>query len=184
MRVIGGELKGRRLKSIDTPGLRPTTDRVRESIFNILENMIEFDRMKVLDLFAGTGALGIEALSRGAARCDFVDMNRRSVAVIAENLRDLGLDERGSAMQRDALRFIAGTETTYDLVFADPPYTSTVFDRLVRDLFTLGRVRENGLLILEHGGFMRGFDKGSAEVVTQRTFGDTGVTIYRRADEG
>ncbi len=178
MRVIAGTLAGRRLKSVDIPGLRPTTDRVRESIFNILENRIDFEGMKVLDLFAGTGALGIEAISRGALRCDFVEINRRAVTVIAENLRDLGIDDRGSVVQRDALKFISGSDTVYDLVFADPPYASTVFDRLVQDLFTLGRIRREGLLVLEHGGFMKGSDRGSAVVVTRRTFGDTGVTIY------
>jgi len=179
MRIIGGTFGGRRLKSIEAPGLRPTTDRVRESVFNILESRIEIERAHVLDLFAGTGALGIEALSRGAAHCHFVESNRRAVAVIHENLQDLGLADRALVLHRDALRHIHATDAVYDLMFADPPYAATVFDRLVHDIFSQGRLSSGGLLVLEHSGFMKGRATDLFEVVTERSFGDTGVTIFR-----
>jgi len=179
MRVIAGTLRGRQLRSIDSPGLRPTTDRVRESIFNILTSRISFGGLMVLDLFAGTGALGIEALSRGAAHCDFVEMNGRAANTIQRNLTELGLRQQGKVLQRDALRHIIGAEQQYDLVFADPPYAATIFDRLVHDLFTLGRIRSGGLLVLEHSGFMQGRSTDVAVLETTRHFGDTGVSIYQ-----
>lgn len=179
MRVIAGTLRGRQLRSIDSPGLRPTTDRVRESIFNILNSRITFNELIVLDLFAGTGALGIEALSRGAAHCDFVEMNGRAASTIQRNLNELGLRDRGTVLQRDALRHIVGTKQQYDLVFADPPYAATIFDRLVHDLFTLGRIRSGGFLVLEHSGFMQGRSTDVALLETTRHFGDTGVSVYQ-----
>ena len=182
MRVIAGTLRGRQLRSIDSPGLRPTTDRVRESIFNILNSRITCGGLMVLDLFAGTGALGIEALSRGAEHCDFVEMNGRAASIIQQNLNELGLRDRGTVLQRDALRHVVGTEQSYDLVFADPPYAATIFDRLVHDLFALGRVRGGGLLVLEHSGFMQGRSTDVALLETTRHFGDTGVSIYRKKD--
>lgn len=179
MRVIGGILGGRRLKSIESPGLRPTTDRVRESMFNILESRIELEGAVVLDLFAGTGALGIEALSRGASHCDFVETNRRAATVIHENLESLGLADRALVLNRDALRHIHSTESVYDIIFADPPYAAPVFDRLVHEIFSHNLILPGGLFVLEHSGFMQGRGSDIAEVVTERTFGDTGVTIYR-----
>jgi 16S rRNA (guanine966-N2)-methyltransferase len=180
MRIIAGNLGGRRLKSIDAPGLRPTTDRVRESIFNILAARIDFEGIAVLDLFAGTGALGIEALSRGAARCEFVEQNRRTASLIGENLDALGLAAQSRVVVRDALACLRSADVQFDLVFADPPYAATIFDQLVHDLFSLGRITDQGLLVLEHSSFMRGRSTDVAELVAEKSFGDTGVSIYRK----
>jgi 16S rRNA (guanine966-N2)-methyltransferase len=177
MRIIAGELRGRVLKSAQTSMLRPTTDRVRESVFNILAARIDFDGLAVLDLFAGTGALGIEALSRGAARCDFVESDRKAAAVIKENLSTLGLVGRSRVVQRDALKFLAESDATYDLIFADPPYAATIFDRLTRDVVTLGRLAPEGLFVLEHSSAMRALAAHGGEVVAARTFGETGILI-------
>jgi 16S rRNA (guanine(966)-N(2))-methyltransferase RsmD len=181
MRIIGGELGGRRLKSIQRPGLRPTTDRVRESMFNMLAARIDFDERSVLDLFAGTGALGIEALSRGAAMCLFVERDRRAAGVIAENVASLGLDERATVTTGDAMKFLASTTDRYDLIFADPPYAATIFQQLVREVFSGEVLSPDGLFVLEHGGTLSVVVAGTgAEVVVEKSFGDTGVTVLGR----
>jgi 16S rRNA (guanine966-N2)-methyltransferase len=184
VRVIAGELGGRRLKSHERPGLRPTTDRVRESVFSMLTSRIDFDDIRVLDLFAGTGALGIEALSRGAAHCTFVESDRRTAMIIEENLRDLGVASRARVTVRDALKFVGETDARFDLVLADPPYAATIFDRLVHDLFERRLVHEQGLLLLEHSSTMQPRSPAGVGIVATRSFGDTAVTLYQAAPDG
>jgi 16S rRNA (guanine966-N2)-methyltransferase len=123
MRVVGGELKGRRLVAPPGDRTRPTSDRVRESIFNALWSRGALDGGgAVLDLFAGSGALGIEALSRGAAHATFVDENAAARRAIAENLRACGLADRATVVADRVERFLAGTTGRYDVAFCDPPY--------------------------------------------------------------
>ena len=120
MRIVAGTLGGRRLKAPPGRGTRPTSDRVREALFSILGSV---DGVRVLDLFAGSGALGIEALSRGAASAVFVDSDPRAVAAVRANLEDLELD--ASVHRRDALAYLrSAPEGPFGLVFLDPPYSS------------------------------------------------------------
>ena len=119
MRVVAGELGGRRLASPEGRATRPTTERVREAVFNSLGSADAIDGAEFLDLWAGTGALGIEALSRGAARCTFVERDRGAAAVLRDNLRTLGLEGRSRVVVGDAL---AAAATPADVVLADPPY--------------------------------------------------------------
>jgi len=123
MRVVAGELRGRRLAAPAGGGTRPTADRVREALFSILGDV---SGARVLDLYAGSGALGIEALSRGATAATFVDSSQAAVAAIRRNLSSLGLE--ASVQRRDALAYLvaAAEGDPYDLVFADPPYDSAL----------------------------------------------------------
>jgi 16S rRNA (guanine966-N2)-methyltransferase len=121
LRVVAGEFRGRRLQTPEGETTRPTADRVREAVFSILGDV---SGLAVLDLFAGSGALGIEALSRGAAAADFVDDDPEAVAAIRANLDMLGV--AATVVRRDALTFLAGAAAQYDLVFCDPPYDSAV----------------------------------------------------------
>jgi 16S rRNA (guanine966-N2)-methyltransferase len=178
MRVIAGTHGGRRLKSIDAPELRPTTDRVRESIFNMLVSRVDLDGLRVLDLFAGTGALGIEALSRGAEECVFVEKNRKTATLLRENLVSLGLEGQGVIVTGDAGKFVASTEDQFDIVFADPPYAATYFDKLVQDIFATERLLPGGLFVLEQGAFLKVKSSDLADIVTEKSFGDTIVTIF------
>lgn len=121
LRIIGGEFRRRLLPIISHPGLRPTPDRVRETLFNWLGTSAS--GASVLDLCAGTGALGLEALSRGAARAQLVENDARVARALAGNLATLGIsDERARIITADALRFLAGTPQTFDVVFVDPPF--------------------------------------------------------------
>jgi 16S rRNA (guanine(966)-N(2))-methyltransferase RsmD len=179
MRIISGQLRGRRLKSIDAAGLRPTTDRVRESIFNVLAARLDFDGIRVLDLFAGTGALGIEAISRGAAHCTFVERSGRTASVIRENLTALDIEEQGNVVVEDAMPFLQSCEGGFDLVVADPPYSAAIVDRLLHDLFDRGIVAPEGLFLFEHAAFTHGHSTDRAELLLEKTFGDTAISLYR-----
>lgn len=146
MRVIAGELKGRRLKAPDLPGLRPTSDRVREAIFDALDARGLVEDAVVLDLFAGSGALGVEALSRGAARVDFVESDSKAVRAIEANLASIGtLAERGRVVRAEALSYLESGPRRADLALVDPPYRFDSWGLLVERLAAVTEV-----VMLEH----------------------------------
>ena len=123
MRIIGGQLRGKKLGPVRSAVIRPTSDRLREAVFNILTGTIQ--EALVLDLFAGTGALGIEALSRGARQAVFIDNSRDAVALISRNIQQCGLENRSTVLKWDITRnldCLYRTDKPYDLVFLDPPY--------------------------------------------------------------
>ena len=173
MRVVAGELKGRRLVSPPrrSNAVRPTADRVREALFSILGEITE---ATVLDLFCGTGALAIEAISRGAARATLVD-ERTSLA--RRNIAQLGLSERCEVVRADAIPYLRRASARWDLIFCDPPYK--LADRLEGELDSLipERLAEGGRLITE-SGTRRPLALG-LPLLTERRFGDTLVRIHR-----
>ena len=122
MRVVGGVLGGRRLETVGTDAIRPTSDRAREAIFNMLVSLELPDGATVLDLFAGSGALGIEALSRGAAHTTLVDSDAAACRTIATNLTALGISDRAKVIRSDVGRYLAAHGDPVDVAFADPPY--------------------------------------------------------------
>ena len=144
MRVITGSARGRRLKTPENDAIRPTTDNVKEAVFNILQFDVEGRR--VLDLFAGTGQLGIEALSRGAASAVFVDRDRAAVQIVKENLKTCGLN--GTLVNTDALSYLKGGGT-FDLIFIDPPYDSGLYDEVLRTVNQVDKLSEGGIIIVE-----------------------------------
>ena len=147
LRIIGGEHRGRRLHFPDGQGLRPTADRVRETLFNWLRGGVEAAR--VLDLFAGSGALGLEALSRGAAGVVFVERARPAVRQLRENLRLLGLQERAEVVQADARRFLSRPGGPFDLVFLDPPFAEQLLGGVARQLESRGFLAPGAWIYLE-----------------------------------
>lgn len=147
MRVITGTARGKRLKELPGLDTRPTTDRVKEGMFNIIQFDIEGRR--VLDLFAGTGQLGIEALSRGAASCDFVDRNPAAVKIVRENLQATGLADRGTVHNRDFAAFLPGIRGRYDLIFLDPPYALPALEQALERIAAIDIVSGNGIIVCE-----------------------------------
>ncbi|MGI6265121.1 MAG: 16S rRNA (guanine(966)-N(2))-methyltransferase RsmD [Acutalibacteraceae bacterium] len=121
MRIITGTARGRRLETLAGEDTRPTAQRVKEGLFSAIQ--FELEGRRVLDLFAGSGQLGLEALSRGAESCVFVDKNAAAAEVARRNLRHTGMDDRGQVLSRDAMTYLQGCGT-FDLVFLDPPYAS------------------------------------------------------------
>lgn len=144
MRVITGTARGRRLKTPEGLDIRPTTDNVKESVFNIIQFDIEGRR--VLDLFAGTGQLGIECLSRGAASAVFIDHSREAAAIIKENLKTCGLS--GTVLQQDALGFLRGCGK-FDLIFIDPPYDSELYAPVLECINSVDILSDGGIIICE-----------------------------------
>jgi 16S rRNA (guanine966-N2)-methyltransferase len=172
VRVVAGELRGRRLHAPRGSGVRPTSDRVREAIFSILGDV---EGTRVLDLFCGTGALGIEAVSRGAERALLVDA-RTSAA--RRNVDSLGLAARIDVVRSDALRFLKRERSRFDLVFCDPPYD--LAERLEADLGSLvaPRLAEDGRLIAESAA--RRPLELDLPLVTERRYGDTLIRLHSR----
>ncbi|HET8941369.1 MAG TPA: 16S rRNA (guanine(966)-N(2))-methyltransferase RsmD [Rudaea sp.] len=145
IRIIGGSLRGSRLNIVDAPGLRPTPDRVRETLFNWLMPVIE--GATCLDLFAGSGALGIEALSRGAARVDFVESDRRVAVQLRENLARLHQD--ATVECADAIGFLSSPRAQYDIVFVDPPFAQKLWESVARELETSGQLAPHAWIYIE-----------------------------------
>jgi 16S rRNA (guanine966-N2)-methyltransferase len=182
MRIIGGEDAGRRLKGFRGREIRPTPDRVREAVFSMLGDAVRGAR--VLDLFAGTGAMGLEALSRGASEVVFVDSSPRSATIIRENLNRVGRLEQGRVLRQPAHIALAGAlQGPFHLIFSDPPYRMGMkylqgiyLSVLERDLLEPG-----GLLVAE-GPASRQPElrlEGLAPL-GRKIYGDTAVDIYRR----
>jgi 16S rRNA (guanine966-N2)-methyltransferase len=181
MRVIGGELRGRKLQA-PAGGVRPTADRVREALF---QRLGDFSGARVLDLYAGTGALGIEALSRGAARAIFVEHGARAIAVLRANLAQLGLSGRARVIHADAiaaLRSLARAGERVDLAFADPPYASLELARAFAVIGEAGIVVPGGMLVAETRLRVELPDAPGFTELDRRRYGDT--VIVRLVAEG
>ena len=175
MRVVAGSVRGRRIAAPPGTDTRPTTDRVREAMFNALGSLGAVDGAVVADLFAGSGALGIEALSRGAARAHFVESDRRAVAVIEENLAALGLEDRGVVLRRPVEGALDDLPARLDLVLADPPYAFEGWAALLGGVAP--RLADDGLVVTESG---RAIDLPPGwERVRERTYGGTVVLFAR-----
>jgi 16S rRNA (guanine966-N2)-methyltransferase len=180
VRVIAGAAGGRRLK--DPPrGVRATSDLVRGAIFDALAAQ-DTDLSRVLDLYAGSGALGIEALSRGAEHCDFVERNTAAAAVIAENLRKLGLQDQAKVHKLAVARAGERLHGPYSLVLADPPYDDEAAPAAVAAVAGSSLVAPDATLVLELSSRNEAPETlGPLRIVWSRKHGDTQVAIYRRA---
>lgn len=178
LRITGGIHRGRRLHVSGRGGLRPTSDKVRGAIFSILgRDVVEGTR--VLDLYAGTGALGLEALSRGAAQTDFVEVDARRCQQIREHLNELSLVEQGRVYTGKVERMLDSLPGGYGLVFADPPYNMDVWESLMELLCRGDLLKNDSVVVVEHR-----YDTGLADrygklaLMTRRRYGDTSVSIY------
>ena len=177
MRIISGEHKGRRLVGGKRAGLRPTADRVKESIFNVLQKEVAGKR--VLDIFAGAGTLGIEALSRGAESVTFVDASRQSISILKKNLHDLNLEGKSTILRLDGLEALGKLKQKFHLVFADPPYLEGLVQRIVDSVARSEVLEKDGILILEHHKKEKfSFSQESLAVLKQKRFGDTMISFF------
>ena len=178
MRVIGGRYKGRRLKSPDWPGLRPTSDKLRETLFNILAPHI--DGARVVDGYAGTGAIGIEALSRGAAHVTFIEKNRRAAALIEENLKACGVEAGYTIRCADVVAALDAPASAFDLILLDPPYdtenVSAALDAVARHL------AGDGLVVLERATRREPEESAALQRVRDVKSGDSTLSFYRIRD--
>lgn len=180
MRVITGKARGKRLKELPGLDTRPTTDRVKEGLFNVIQ--FDIEGRKVLDLFAGTGQLGIEALSRGAAHCDFVDVSRTAAAIVRDNLKVTGLETQAAVHQRDYSAFLQSARNEkYGLIFLDPPYAETWLEQALETIANIDIVSGNGIIVCESA-----LDKELPELAApyekgrEYRYGKIKITLYHR----
>lgn len=180
MRVITGTARGRKLKELQGTETRPTTDKVKESLFNIIQ--FDIEGRKVLDLFGGTGQLGVECLSRGAAHCVFVDLRKEAAALIRENVGLCGFDGRARVVQGDYLAYLTRCSEKFDLVLMDPPYGSGLLEKALETAAAIDILSENGIMVCESAAdqelpplrepYQRGKDY---------RYGKIKLTVYRRS---
>lgn len=149
MRIIAGKLKGRKLAAPRDNAIRPTTDKVKEAIFNMLQQYTE-DAV-VIDLFSGTGNLGLEAISRGAARCYFCDRSRESISLIRENIKHCGVEDQSVLMTGDYADNLDRIREKADIILLDPPYQKDLLENCIRKISQLDLLQEDGVIAAERG---------------------------------
>ena len=169
VRVIAGDCRGRTLRAPAGTVTRPTSDRVREAVFDVLGAMVDVTGWTVADLFAGSGAMGIEALSRGAASAVFVDRDSAAVRAVQDNVAALGLAERCQVVRDDVLRYLARARHA-DLALCDPPYAFAAWDGLLTRLKATVAVLESSRAVVVPAGW---------EIARTKRYGDTLVTVVR-----
>lgn len=186
MRIVGGRLSGRRLAALGAgvpdAALRPTADRVREALFNALAHgdYPTLEGARVLDLFAGTGALGLEALSRGARFAVFVEENAKARALIRNNVEMLGLTGAAKIFRRDATRPGPNRSAPFDVVFADPPYGRGLGDTALHRAHENGWMADGALVVLEEAADVApSLDAAVFTAVGARRYGDTQIHLFR-----
>lgn len=182
MRIVGGEFRGRGLATPRSNDIRPTTDRTRESLFNILGHAHPdvLDDTRVLDLFAGTGAVGLEALSRGCRQALFVEQGAEGRGLLRENIEAFGLTGRARVFRRDATDLgPAGTVEPFHLVFADPPYGKGLGEKALASAATGGWLVPGALAVLEERADVRPILPEGFETLDERSFGETKMHFYR-----
>ena len=175
MRIISGTFKGRRFQLPKNLKARPTTDFAKENLFNILSNRIDFEEIRVLDLFAGTGSIGFECLSRGALSVTFVEQYTLHVHFIKEVMQKLSC-ENGSVVTGDVYRYIETNASTFQFIFADAPYDDPKMESIPDRIFSSKLLSQDGLLIVEHGRSTK-YDK-HPNFMEERTYGSVHFSFF------
>lgn len=179
MRVITGTAKGRRLQTLPGNDVRPTSERVKEAIFSIIQ--FEIDGRHVLDLFAGTGQLGIEALSRNAASATFIDNSSASIQTVKANLQKTGLFAKAKVLYTDYEMYLKNCKQKYDIAFLDPPYHEGIMEKALR--LTAQNMSEHGIIICEH--YIHQYMPQEVEgffLHKSHKFGKTIISVYRKGE--
>ncbi|MBQ2872440.1 MAG: 16S rRNA (guanine(966)-N(2))-methyltransferase RsmD [Bacilli bacterium] len=180
MKVISGTLKGRNIQGFNIDGTRPTMDRVKESLFAMIQNNIK--ESIVLDLFAGSGNLGIEAISNGANTCYFIDNNKEAIKTINQNISNLNIKSNSKVILSDwkkALNDFSNQGIKFDLIFVDPPYDYNVYEKILEKVSSLNLLNDNGLIILEHSNLKLKDTYNNLNLYKQKKYGNKSVNIYK-----
>jgi 16S rRNA (guanine966-N2)-methyltransferase len=179
MRIIAGKFKGRVIKFPNSKLVRPTTDKTKESIFNFLVHSIDFDGIKVCDIYAGSGSLGLEALSRGAAEVHFVEKDFHVSKMLHENIASLDADDQCKIFRLDAVRFSKLTEhEKYDLIIADPPFFKNDIHEVVKNIIDKKFLQDEGILLVERSIQTQKEDQESFAKEPFRRLGDSLIYIF------
>ncbi len=178
MRVITGSARGRKLKALSGEAVRPTGDRVKEAVFSIIQ--FELEGRRFLDLFAGSGQMGIEALSRGAAFALFIEKDREAYAIIKENLAHTKLEESARVLNSDALAFLQTSDSLFDIIFIDPPYNTDLIDQALP--LAAQKLAPGGIIVCEIK-FLRNLPEtvGNLKLFRTYKYAKTSLVTYRHA---
>ncbi|MCB0349603.1 MAG: 16S rRNA (guanine(966)-N(2))-methyltransferase RsmD [Bdellovibrionales bacterium] len=182
MRIISGRLKGRQLVGFKAGHIRPTTDRVKETLFNIL--MGDVPGARVLDLFAGTGNLGIEALSRGASYVECVEVNKSSLRIIADNLKSLGIQKEIKVTASDVFKYLKSYKAEpFDIIFIDPPFTEAIAHKCMEAASTTQAAKIGTIFVIESSRHERIDDAyGPLRLLDRRAFGDKSASFFQKGE--
>lgn len=178
MKVISGILKGRNIKGYNIPGTRPTMDRVKESVFSTIQNNIK--ESVVLDLFAGSGSLGIEAISNGAEYCYFVDNNKEVIKVLNENINNFNIKEKSKILHLDynkAIKYLKENNIKVDIIFIDPPYSYNIINKIVNKIMSSNILSEKALIIIEYQHKFKEIE--NLTLHKEKRYGDKFINIYK-----
>lgn len=179
MRVISGSLKGRIIKGHDIVGTRPTMDRVKESMFASIQDHLS--NSVVLDLFAGSGNLGIEAVSNGASLCYFVDNNRECIKIIKENINNFSIESNCQVLSKDylkALEYFRDKGIKFDVILVDPPYKYMIMEEILELVYEYNLLSIDGVIVLEYQDDVIGNVSSYYELLKHKKYGDKYVSIY------
>ena len=179
MRVITGSCRGKKLKTLDGTDTRPTSDMVKEAVFSIIQ--FEVPGASVLDLFAGSGQMGIEALSRGASHCVFVDKNPEAVKIVRENVSDCGFVKESRILSMDSIEYLKTAKSGLDIVFVDPPYRMGMIEKALP--LIEAKINEGAFVICEHEKELMLPDECGELVLRKRyKYGKIALTVYKKAE--
>ena len=179
MRVVSGTARGRVLKTPEGMKTRPTTDRVKEAMFSILQ--FELEGRRVLDLFAGTGQLGIEALSRGAEHATFVDAGSMAVGVVKENLRRTNFTDCATVVQADYEKFLRSTREKFHIILLDPPYAEEFLENSLKIISEIDILQDSGIIICEKTAEKKlDFQVSGLSLQKEYRYGNSALVLYRK----
>ena len=180
MKVISGTLRGRNIKGYNIDGTRPTMDRVKESLFASINSYI--NGSVVLDLFAGSGNLGIEAISNDSSKCYFVDNNKNCIKVIKDNINTFGISDKCEVINRDyrdALKYFRDNNIKFDLILVDPPYDYVICNEILELVDDYKLFNDNGIIVLEYREDKLDNVSNNYELLKNKKYGDKYISIYK-----
>jgi len=179
MRITTGRFKGRTVQTVGDLSVRPAMDRARQTIFNILSARVELEGISVLDLFAGSGSLGLEALSRGASKALFVESSREASRLLEATIERFGCADQAEVLTTDAQQFLADNRERFDLVFADPPYSYPRTAGMPDDIIAGNHLAPGGILLIEHATGVEFPPSARWQLFAGRRFGRTSLSFFR-----
>ena len=180
MRVVSGIFRGRNIKGYNIEGTRPTMDRVKESLFASIQDYVK-DSV-VLDLFAGSGNLGIESISNGSSKCYFVDNNRECIKVINDNINSFGIKDKSYVLNKDyrvALKYFRDNCIKFDLILVDPPYDYLVINEILQLVDEYKLLNDTGIIVLEYRDDVIEFNNSNYDLLKYKRYGDKYISIYK-----
>ena len=177
MKVISGFLKGRNIKGFEIDGTRPTMDRVKESLFAMIQDYV--DESVVLDLFAGSGNIGIESISNGANKVYFNDINKIAIDTIKENLKNFNIENKAIVIKSDYKNTLENIKEKFDIIFLDPPYKDLILNDVIEKIVSLNLLKDGGIIVCEVShNYISSFD--GLELIKSKKYGNKEILIYKK----